>query len=157
MVSKQEYLDDLTKVWTETTNKISCGGMLREIAFIEYEQIIKYIYDKYIDNRVEPLNVEIPPDTKKILDDIFDHVNEQAKKEYEESDLYKTYEKFKEQPETLTRILLRRWNKDMLITVHHVEKNCGRKFELKDLIVLLERGIQAVKQDYENFLKRYSA
>jgi len=104
-----------------------------------------------------PANVtEIYDEMAKAQDQIIALCQKEAKKEYEESDLYKIYLKYDEKPETLTPILLQRWNKDILITLHYVEKNCGVKIKHEDLIKWLQKTVDIVKQDHENFIKRYS-
>ena len=93
-------------------------------------------------------------ETKEILEDIFSHVEKTAKAEYEQTEFYKTLEKFNEKDPT--QLLLQKWNRDMLVTLHYMEKKRGLKIQLNQLIGYLKAMIEIVKKDHDDFINRHS-
>lgn len=104
--------------------------------------------------RVQPQVSGMPPDTEQILTEIFEHVKQKSGEEHEQSEFYK---KLKEGNVTdPTGLLLMKWNRDILCSLHYLEKEKQQKFEMKTIINLLEKAVKYVKSDYEDFIRRHS-
>jgi hypothetical protein len=104
--------------------------------------------------RVQPQVSGMPPDTEQILTEIFEHVKEKSGLEHEQSDFYK---QLKDGDVTdPTGLLLMKWNRDILCSLHYLEKEKQQKFEMKTIINLLEKAVKYVKSDYEDFIRRHS-
>lgn len=92
--------------------------------------------------------------TKEILEDIFAHVGKTMNAEHEQTELYKTMEKHNEKDPT--QLLLQRWSRDMLVTLHFMETKRGLKIQMGELLKYLKAMIEIVIKDHDDFISRHS-
>ena len=93
---------------------------------------------------------------EKTLDDILSFILDEAKKDYESSELYKLFLENKSNVSQTAEQLIHRWDKDMLIAFHHLEKNMKVDIQYKDLFRMFNNMMKILEESHKKRFERFN-